>query len=764
MPQNLVIVESPAKAKTIEGYLGENYKVVSCYGHIRDLPKKGLSIDINNGFAPTYEISEEKKGVVRELRKLVAIAENVYLASDDDREGESISWHLKEALDLPDSKIKRIVFREITKKAITTAIQNPRTIDQDLVNSQQARRLLDRIVGYDLSPVLWIKIKRGLSAGRVQSVAVRMVVEREREINKFNSESNFVVSATFELKDEVKLQAELPSRLKNLSEAKEFLEKCKKALFSIEKLETKESKRSPSAPFTTSTLQQEASSKLGFSVSQTMVIAQRLYEAGKISYMRTDSVNLSSDAIKSAKSAIEQSFGEKYFKQRKYETKLANAQEAHEAIRPTDFSQQDVSSDKSEQRLYGIIWKRAIASQMEDAKIEKTIAHISISTTKEILRAEGEIIIFDGFLKAYAFYNEEDAMQEMLPPLRVGQNLVLQSMQAKERFTKPPARFAEAGLVKQLEERGIGRPSTYAPIISTIQKRGYVIKEDREGRSRNYNLLTLEKDNISQLTKTEIVGSERQKLFPTDIAMVVNDFLVEHFPDITNYDFTAKVENDLDTIANGKMAWSYMLNHFYKEFKPKVDKTQGITRSNISSDRILGEDPATGKTIIARLGKYGPLVQLGDSDPENPPKYVALRGDQRLETITLQEALNLFKLPREIGQFEDEIISANAGRFGPYIKHKGLFYSIPKDIDLFCINEEQSIQIIETKRKSDSEKLIKTFEQDTTLQILNGRWGPYIKQAKKNVRIPKSILDPTKLSLEECLDLLDKAPEKNKLS
>jgi DNA topoisomerase-1 len=762
MPQNLVIVESPAKAKTIEGYLGKDYKVVSCYGHIRDLPKKGLAIDIKNGFIPTYEISDEKKVVVKELKKLVAVSDSIYLASDDDREGESISWHLKEALDLPESKIKRIVFREITKKAIISAIENPRTIDQDLVNSQQARRLLDRLVGYDLSPVLWMKIKRGLSAGRVQSVAVRMVVEREREINKFQTESNFVLSAIFSLSEGIHLESELPNKLKNITEAKDFLEKCKKALFTIKKLETRESKRSPSAPFTTSSLQQEASTKLGFSVSQTMIIAQKLYEAGKISYMRTDSVNLSSDAIQNAKSTIEQNFGKQYFKQRKYETKSANAQEAHEAIRPTDFSQQDVSSDKNEQRLYNIIWKRSIASQMEDAKIDKTIAHIDISTTKELLRAEGEVVVFDGFLKAYTFHSDENAFQDMLPPLTVGQNLVLQTMQARERFTKAPPRFAEAGLVKQLEERGIGRPSTYAPIISTIQKRGYVVKEDREGKLRNYNLLTLEKDKIKELIKTETVGSERQKLFPTDIAMVVNDFLVEHFPDITNYDFTAKIEGDLDIVANGKMAWNYMLDQFYKDFYPKLEKTQGIIRSTISSDRILGTDPTTGKAILARLGKYGPLVQLGENDTENPPKYAALRGNQRLETISLQDALNLFKLPREVGEFENEVISVNVGRFGPYIKHKGLFYSISKEKDLFCISSEETIQIIADKRKSDSEKLIKRFEEDNTVQILNGRWGPYIKQDKKNVRVPKNITDPTKLSLEECLIFLDNAPEKGK--
>lgn len=760
MPQNLVIVESPAKAKTIEGYLGKDFKVVSSFGHIRDLPKKGLAIDVKNGFIPTYEISEEKKGVVKELRRLAGLSDMIYLASDDDREGESISWHLKEALDIPDSKTQRIVFREITKKAVLNAIANPRTINQNLVNSQQARRLLDRLVGYDLSPVLWIKIKRGLSAGRVQSVAVRMIVDREREINLFNSDSSYAISAIFDLDGGKQLDSELPTKIKTLHEAKEFLEKCKDAIFTIKKLETKASKRSPSAPFTTSTLQQEASSKLGFSVAQTMTIAQKLYEAGKISYMRTDSVNLSSDAIESAKSAIEKSFGENYFKQRKYETKSANAQEAHEAIRPTDFSQQDVSSDRNEQRLYNIIWKRAIASQMQDAQIDKTVAQIDISTRKELFKAEGEVVVFDGFMRAYSFQNEEDALQGMLPPLKVGQTLSLNNIQARERFSKPLARFSEAMLVKNLEEEGIGRPSTYAPIISTIQKRGYVTKEDREGKLRNYFLLTLEKGSIEEIIKTETFGSEKQKLFPTDIAMVVNDFLVEHFPDITSYNFTAKVEEDLDIVANGGMAWDKMLDQFYKEFYPKVQMTQGVDRSTLGTERLLGNDPVTGKKIIARLGKFGPLVQLGESDPENPPKFASLRPNQLLETISLEDALELFKMPREVGEFEGEKMSVNVGRFGPYIKHKSAFYSIAKDLDLFSIDQQMAIDLIEAKRKADAEKVIKIFEENPEVQILNGRWGPYIKFEKINVRVPKEILDPTTLTLQECLDFLAKAPEK----
>lgn len=763
MGRNLVIVESPAKAKTIEGYLGKDYRVVSSYGHIRDLPKRGLAIDISNRFSPTYEINEDKKTIVKDLRKLVDSFEIVYLASDDDREGESISWHLKEALDLADAKTKRIVFREITKKAILKAIENPRSIDQNLVNSQQARRLLDRIVGYDLSPILWAKIKRGLSAGRVQSVAVRMVVEREREVNRFNTDSSFAVTASFPLERKAQLDAELPKRLKTLSEAESFLNACVGADFSIKKIEVKEGKRSPAAPFTTSTLQQEASSKLGFSVAQTMTLAQRLYEAGKISYMRTDSVNLSDDAIENAKLAIEQGFGPKYFKPRKYSTKTANAQEAHEAIRPTDFLKQEGSTDRNEQRLYNIIWKRAIASQMADARIENTIATIGISVLSETLRAEGEVVVFDGFLKAYSYKNDEDSSVGMLPPLHEGLALTLGAMHARERFSKAPARFTEATLVKKLEEEGIGRPSTYAPTISTIQKRGYVLKEDREGKTRNYTLLTLESGRIERVEKSETFGSEKQKLFPTDIAMVVNDFLVERFPDVAGYDFTAKVEDELDTIASGKLDWTVMLDEFYKGFHPRVEETLGIDRSVVSSDRILGKDPKTGLVVRARLGRYGPLVQLGESgDEKSPPKFASIRGEHRIENISLEGALELFKLPREIGNFEDATVTASVGKFGPYVKHKDSFYSIPKDLDVFGLDIDKAVEIILAKRKADAEKLIKTFAENPDVQILNGRWGPYVTCNKKNVRIPKDVSDPAGLSLEYCLDLLEKAPEKKK--
>ncbi|NDK55510.1 type I DNA topoisomerase [Pontibacter fetidus] len=765
MIKNLVIVESPAKAKTIEGYLGKDFVVKSSFGHVRDLPKDNNAIDIENGFKPTYVISSDKKDVVAQLRKLAKEAETVWLASDDDREGEAISWHLTEALNLNDSKIRRIVFREITKNAILNAINSPRTIDMDLVNAQQARRILDRLVGFELSPVLWKKIKTGLSAGRVQSVAVRLVVEREREIEKFKSEATFRITATFDVQGKT-LEAELPTKYKTEDEAQAFLEKCIGAAYTIENLEKKPLKRSPAPPFTTSTLQQEASRKLYFSVAQTMTVAQRLYEAGKISYMRTDSVNLSDEAIAGASNAIQNSFGEKFVKTRRFKTKSASAQEAHEAIRPTDFTKMTVSDDRNEQRLYELIWKRAIASQMADAEIEKTTATIGISTQPEKLIATGEVIKFEGFLKVYIESKDDDEATDedvkgMLPPISVGQTIDLRQMLATQRYSRPAARYTEASLVKKLEEMGIGRPSTYAPTISTIQKRGYVEKDSREGKERPFRVLTLKKDEISAQTKTEITGAEKAKLFPTDMAMVVNDFLVDHFPTVIDYSFTAKVEAEFDEIAQGHEEWKAMLEKFYGKFHERIESSESIDRAAVSGARELGIDPNTGKKLIAKLGRFGPFVQLGEEDPETgvKPTYASLRKGQFLESITLEDALELFKLPRVVGVYEDKEMKAAIGRFGPYISHNSKFYSLPKHLDPMLVTPEEAIELIEQKRKADSEKLIKSFDENPEVQVLNGRYGPYIVVGKKNVKIPKG-KEPLELTLQECLDLAEATPDK----
>jgi DNA topoisomerase-1 len=765
MSKNLLIVESPAKAKTIQGYLGQDYEVASCNGHIRDLPKNNKAIDIGNGFKPTYEINKDKQQLVKDLQKRAAKARQVYLASDDDREGEAISWHLKEVLDLDAAKTKRIVFREITQKAITQAIKSPRNIDLALVNSQQARRILDRLVGFDLSPLLWKKIKAGLSAGRVQSVAVRIIVERERAINSFQTSSFFVITAFFDLGQAAYLKAELEERFKTVEEAHSFLTACIDAEFSIQNLEKKPSKRSPAPPFITSTLQQEASYRLGYSVSKTMLLAQNLYEAGKISYMRTDSLNLSQEAVESARQEIVQAYGAAYFQARKYKNS-STAQEAHEAIRPTDFAKQIVSDNVSEQKLYELIWRRAIASQMADAKLEKTLVTIGISTIEKKLLAQGEVVKFDGFLKVYALKQEEDAPEEatILPPLTLDKVLPLAYMQAKERFNKPPARYTEASLVKQLEELGIGRPSTYAPIISTIQQRGYVIKESREGRSRAYQLLTLQKKAIKQEECLEIVGTEKNKLFPTDIAMVVNDFLVNRFTEITDYGFTAKVEQELDRIANGDKHWDKMLADFYQNFHPKIEATAQLERASVNNWRLLGEDPATGKPIIARLGKYGPLVQIGDMTTENaaePPRFASLHPGQRLESISLEEALQLFQLPREVGNLDNDTIIANVGRFGPYLKYQGKFYSLARGEEPLAISQDRAIEIIHAKQAQDAKKLLKTFEEDPDIQILNGQYGPYIKAGKRNIKLPKEV-DISQLTLAACKDFIEQAPEKKK--
>jgi DNA topoisomerase-1 len=767
MSKNLVIVESPAKAKTIEGYLGKDFVVKSSFGHVRDLPKGDHAIDIANNFSPTYEITDDKKEVVSQLRKLAKEAETVWLATDDDREGEAISWHLKEALNLKDSNTKRIVFREITKKAILKAIEAPRTIDVDLVDAQQARRVLDRLVGFELSPILWKKIKAGLSAGRVQSVAVRLIAEREREIDSFKSKSAFKVSALFNVEKGKTMNAELNEKFPLANSAEEFLKKCLGAAYTVKNLEKKPSKKSPAAPFTTSTLQQEAGRKLGFSVAQTMAVAQRLYEAGKITYMRTDSVNLSQFAMDAAKDEINSAYGKEFHEARMYKTKSENAQEAHEAIRPTDFAQHQIAGERNEQRLYELIWKRAIASQMADAQLERTIATIDISTVPQKLVATGEIIKFEGFLKVYLESDDDDTDNEeegnkILPPLQIGQLLNLDFLKATERFTRAQPRYTEASLVKKLEELGIGRPSTYAPTISTVQKRGYVIKEQREGKERLYQELILQNNKISSFTKTEITGQEKNKLFPTDMGMITTDFLVQHFPNITDYSFTANVEKEFDEIANGKLKWAKMISAFYKPFHITVEQTTtNVDRSQVGTSRELGFHPQTNEKIIARLGRYGPIVQLGETveGSDIKPKFASLKKGQLIESISLEDALELFKLPRELGDFEKKPMTVAIGRFGPYIKHDNKFYSISKDDDPYTLSEDRGIEIIIAKRKADSEKLIKEFKENEEVKVLNGRFGPYIVALGKNVKIPKD-KDPKSLTLEECLELAEAAPEK----
>lgn len=765
MSKNLVIVESPAKAKTIEGYLGKDFKVASSMGHIRDLPKGGGAIDIENDFEPTYEISPDKKDVIDKLKKLAKEAEVVYLASDEDREGEAISWHLKEALDLNDKKTRRIVFTEITKKAILNALENPRGIDTDLVNAQQARRVLDRLVGYELSPILWKKIKTGLSAGRVQSVAVRLVVEREREIADFKVKSSYRVTANFDLGNGKTLVAELSERFDEAEQALEFLESCKGARFTIDDLQTRPAKRSPAPPFTTSTLQQEAARKLGFSVIQTMTVAQKLYEAGKISYMRTDSVNLSDEARDGARHQIFGAFGGEYHQPRQYKTKSSSAQEAHEAIRPTDFSVTNPGMDRNAQRLYELIWKRAIASQMADAELEKTTATIGISTNSRTLVATGEVVKFDGFLKVYIESGDDEDEEQngkTLPPLNIGQVLKLDELMARQTFSRHPPRYTEASLVKKLEEMGIGRPSTYAPTITTIQKRGYVVKEIREGVERKYNVFTLKNDVVDKREDSEITGAEKNKLFPTNTAMVVNDFLVEHFPDITDYSFTSDIEQDFDEIASGKLDWRKMIGEFYKPFHKKVSATEKVERSSVGRSRELGVDPKTGKNVYAKLGKFGAYVQIGENPDDNGgerPKFASLRPGQFIESITLEEAMELFKMPRDMGLFEDKPVVVNIGRFGPYVLHDKKFVSIPKGTDPYEIEPEQAIELIKAKRIADANRIIKTFPENPDIQVLNGRFGPYIKAGKKNVKIPKDKV-PAELTLEECVALAEAAPEK----
>ncbi|RVU03107.1 type I DNA topoisomerase [Mucilaginibacter limnophilus] len=765
MAKNLLIVESPAKAKTIEGYLGKDFTVKSSYGHIRDLVKSEDAIDIANNFKQKYEVPADKKQVVSELKKLAKEAEMVWLASDEDREGEAISWHLYDTLNLKEDRTKRIVFHEITKPAILRAIENPRQINYNLVNAQQARRVLDRLVGFELSPVLWKKVKPSLSAGRVQSVAVRLIVEREREINKFQSEAAFKIVAIFG-KGKEAFKAELPERFAKQEDAEKFLQDCVGADFTVASLETKPAKRSPAAPFTTSTLQQEASRKLGYSVSRTMSLAQRLYESGYITYMRTDSVNLSDVALAAAASEINSAYGEKYHQQRKYKTKSANAQEAHEAIRPTYFDRHSIDGDNAEKRLYDLIWKRAIASQMSEAQFEKTTAKISISTRNEQLTANGEVMKFDGFLKVYLESsdeedeNQQDGDNTMLPPLSKGQVLNLQELTATERFSRPPARYTEASLVKKLEELGIGRPSTYAPTISTIQNRGYVVKEDREGKQRNFRVLTLKNGSISKEEKTENTGAERGKLFPTDIGAVVNDFLVQYFKGIVDFNFTASVEKQFDEIAQGMKEWTDMIRKFYDPFHKEVEKTIE-TADKARGERELGTHPESGKKVSVRIGRYGPFVQIGENDDEDKPAYASLRTGQSIETISLEEALELFKLPKKVGVYEDKEMTVAIGKFGPYIRHNSAFYSLPKGTDPLDVSEQLAIEIIEEKRKKDAEKLIKVFDEDAEVKILNGRWGPYIEYGKQNIKIPKG-KDPLTLTFDEVKALAGEAGKEPK--
>ncbi|WP_395617985.1 type I DNA topoisomerase [Aquirufa sp.] len=825
MAKNLVIVESPAKAKTIEGYLGKDFVVKSSFGHVRDLPLKGdKAIDVENDFAPTYVVSADKTKVISELKSLAKSSEEVWLATDDDREGEAISWHLKEALGLKDNA-KRIVFREITKTAILQAITQPRTIDMDLVNAQQARRIMDRLIGFELSPVLWSKVQKGLSAGRVQSVAVRLIVEREREIENHEAVATFKVVAHFDLPGKKVLKAELSKSFAKENDALDFLKKCVGAAFSIKSLETKPAKKSPAPPFTTSTLQQEASRKLGFAVATTMSVAQKLYESGRITYMRTDSTMLSQEARDKAKAEIESAYGAKYHYSRQFKTKSESAQEAHEAIRPTDFANHSITGDAREKRLYELIWKRAIASQMADALIERTTALIDISTTPELLSAQGEVIAFEGFLKAYLEGKDdedEDENKDMLPPLNVGQVLSLDEMKAQERFTRAAPRYTEASLVKALEEKGIGRPSTYAPTISTIIKRAYVVKEDRPGREREFQTWVLANNEISGTKATETVGTEKAKLFPTHIGTMVTDFLVENFENVVDYTFTAEMEDEFDNIAKGKLEWTVLMKNFYKSFHQTIEDSKSINRSSVGGGRELGVDPKSGRLVSVRLGKFGPFVQLGESSEEEKPVFANLTKTQSVSTLTFEEALLLLerpKLPREVGihndmpviigagklgpyikydgkftslpdthdpfsievdqaiaviaqalkdaeagglgYFEDSLIETGKGRFGPYVKHNGKYYSLAKTDNLATIDQARAIELIEAKRKVEANKFIKEFAENEMVKVVNGMYGPYIQIGKRNVKIPKGT-EPADLTLEECLALGDAAPAPKK--
>ncbi|MBQ9584488.1 MAG: type I DNA topoisomerase [Muribaculaceae bacterium] len=756
MAENLVIVESPAKAKTIQKFLGKDYKVMSSYGHIRDLEKKDFSIDVNNDFEPVYVIPEDKESLVAELKKAAESAQTVWLASDEDREGEAIAWHLSEVLGLKKENTKRIVFHEITKPAILAAIENPRDIDENLVDAQQARRVLDRIVGFELSPVLWKKIKPALSAGRVQSVAVRLLAEREQEIRNFKSEQYYRVGSEMLTVDNSIVPCELNKRYSNRDEAVDLLEHCKDTTFTVADIQVKPVKKCPAPPFTTSTLQQEASRKLGFSVAQTMRVAQSLYEDGHITYMRTDSVNLSSLAIGTISNEIKETLGEKYLKVRKYHTLSKGAQEAHEAIRPTFISNHEITGTAQEKKLYNLIWKRTIASQMADAQLEKTQVDISIAGRPELLIANGEVVKFDGFLKVYFETEDEDVQNNtlngefhMLPPLKVSDNLSLKEMTATQRFTQQPNRYSEAMLVKRLEELGIGRPSTYAPTISTIQARDYVVKGESKGVKRSFEQITLKGNKISTKSKSELVGNEKGKLIPTDVGMVVNDFLTKYFPQILDYNFTAKVETEFDDIAEGKRKWNEEIKDFYTGFHKNIEEVSALRLEHKVGERVLGNDPATGKPVSVKIGRFGPLVQLGSTDDVDKPRFASLQKDQSVATITLEEAIKLFDMPRHLGEFEGEEVQVAIGRFGPYIKHNGKFVSIPKDVSPYSITLEEASQLIVDKRVSEAKKVLKTFDEEPDMQVLNGRFGAYICYKKQNYKIPKK-MNAEELTLADC--------------
>ena len=768
MAKNLVIVESPAKAKTIEKFLGKDFEVLSSYGHIRDLKKKDFSVDIEHNYKPIYEIPADKKKLVETLKQEADKADMVWLASDEDREGEAIAWHLFEVLKLKPEKTKRIVFHEITKDAILHAIENPRDIDLNRVDAQQARRVLDRIVGFELSPVLWKKVKPALSAGRVQSVAVRLIVEREREISAFKPEAAYRVIGEFLLPGGELLKAELSQRLKTEDEAKALLEACKTAQFSIGDVTVKPAKKSPAAPFTTSTLQQEAARKLGFSVAQTMMVAQRLYEAGHITYMRTDSVNLSSLAINTTKDEIVKTLGERYLHIRNYHTHTKGAQEAHEAIRPTYISHHEINASSQEKRLYELIWKRTIASQMSDAELEKTTATIAVSGRKEHFVAVGEVLKFDGFLKVYMESTDDEGDTEgndkMLPALAKGDVLTLSSVTATERFSQAPARYTEASLVRKLEELGIGRPSTYAPTISTIQQREYVEKGDRKGTEQKYRMLTLHDGKIESGEKTELTGADKGKLLPTDIGVVVNDFLTEYFPDILNYNFTANVEQQFDDIAEGKTVWNDEIDHFYKLFHPVVESALALRLEHKVGERVLGTDPKSGRPVSVKIGRFGPLVQIGTPEDTEKPLFASLLKGQSMSTITLEEALKLFDLPRTLGDFEGKTVVVGIGRFGPYIRHDGKYVSLPKEFTPQGVSLEDAIMLIQQKREQESQRFIKKFDEDDELELLNGRFGPYIAYKKKNYKLPKGS-EPASLTFADCMKIVedaDKAPAKKK--
>ena len=760
---NLVIVESPAKAKTIEKFLGKDFKVMSSCGHIRDLSKKDFSIGGIHSFEPEYEISPDKTEIVDSLKKAARQAKMVWLASDEDREGEAIAWHLYEVLGLKPENTRRIVFHEITKPAILNAIENPRDIDLNLVDAQQARRLLDRIVGFELSPVLWKKIKPALSAGRVQSVAVRLIVERENELRNFKSEPYFRVTARFSTPGGQPVKTELSRRLMSADEARNLLSSCDGADFKVRDVTVKPVKKSPAPPFTTSTLQQEAARKLGFTVSQTMMVAQHLYEAGHITYMRTDSLNLSKLALSSIASEVESVMGENYLKVRHYHTKSKGAQEAHEAIRPTYIDKHDIEGTPQERRLYALIWKRTIASQMADAELEKTTVEIVPEGSAERFIGQGEVVRFDGFLRVYSEGTDDvatDMPEGMLPAMASGEDMVLDEMVAAERFTQHPPRFTEASLVKKMEELGIGRPSTYAPTISTIQQREYVVKSDLEGSSREFLTITLADGKVTETKQTSTVGADKGKLMPTDIGVVVNDFLTEHFPNVLDFNFTADLEERFDLVAEGQAQWKKEIGEFYDVFHPEVERANEMRLEHKVGERVLGTDPASGKPVSVKIGRFGPVVQIGESTDEEKPRFASLRKDQSVFDITLEDALKLFELPRSLGEFEDADVSVAVGRFGPYVKHAGKFVSLPKGVSPMEITLDEAVELIRAKREADSKKVVKLFEEDPELQILNGRYGVYISYKKSNYKIPKTVTDPAALTIEECRKIIEEQDAK----